>query len=90
MVYGREIDGETVTFGTTGYTFKNTFVLYDRKSNAVWYPLDDEAFNAIGRYRHGDRIPFLAKPAVQPLSVWLADHPGSLVLLDDASNLENQ
>ncbi len=88
MVYGREIDGETVTFGTTGYTFNNVFVLYDRKTDAIWYPLDDGGLDAIGGNRHGDKIPFIEKPPVETLGEWLGKHPDSQVLLDDAGNLE--
>ena len=44
MVYGREVDGTVTTFGTTGYTYDRVFVLYDRLTRSVWYPLDDEAF----------------------------------------------
>lgn len=88
MVYGREIDGEPVTFGTTGYTFNNIFLLYDRKTNAVWYPLDDGAFDAIGGIRHGAKIPFLEKPPIETLGEWLEKHPDSQVLLNDAYELD--
>jgi hypothetical protein len=41
------IDGERVEFGTTGYTMGNVFVLYDRASDSVWYPLNDNSCDAV-------------------------------------------
>ena len=38
----RDFDGEPVQFGTTGYTMDRIFVLYDRASDSIWYPLGDQ------------------------------------------------
>lgn len=89
MVYGREVNDQVTTFGTTGYTFNNIFVLYDRLTDSVWYPLKDGAFNAIGGRRHGDRIPFLEKPPILKLGDWREAHPETDVLLDDSGNLDS-
>ncbi len=85
MVYGREIDGQATTFGTTGYTYQSVFVLYDRATGSIWYPLGDGAFDAISGPRRGDKLPFLGKPPVVPLAEWRAKYPDTDVLLDDAS-----
>jgi Protein of unknown function (DUF3179) len=84
VVYGREIDGEVTTFGTTGYTFDNTFVLYDRKTESVWYPLKEGSFDAIGGSKSGSQIPFIASPPITTLAEWQSKHPDTLVLLEDA------
>jgi len=84
VVYGREVDGTVTTFGTTGYTYDRVFVLYDRLTSTVWYPLDDEAFVGIGGPRRDARIPILAQPEVVTLAEWLKLHPDSEVLLEDA------
>lgn len=89
MVYGREVDGTVTTFGTTGYTYQRVFVLYDRATGSVWYPLDDGAFDAISGPRRGDRLPFLGKPPIVSLGEWRKSHPETDVLLDDASRLDN-
>lgn len=81
VVYGREIDGETTTFGTTGYTYKSTFLIYDRKTQSVWYPYDNGEFRAIGGTQAGATLPFLAKPEVITLAAWAADHPDTRVLV---------
>jgi len=81
VVYGREINGEVTTFGTTGYTYRSTFVLYDRVTNSVWYPQKTNEMNAIGGSCVGESIPFIAKPKIVKLSQWRASHPDSLVLV---------
>ncbi|MCH7720252.1 MAG: DUF3179 domain-containing protein [Planctomycetes bacterium] len=78
------MDGVVTTFGTTGYTYNNIFLLYDRHSNTVWYPLDDGAFDGIGGTLLGHKIPFMAKPPIMTLAEWQRLHPETLVLLRDA------
>ena len=81
MVYGREIDGEATTFGTTGYTYDFTFLLYDRKSDSVWYPLEKGKLTAVGGPHAGDSIEFLDQPKRMRLREWRERHPDSLVLV---------
>ena len=83
MVHGRENDGDIFEFGVSGYVYRNTFLLYDRPTRSLWYPLDDENWTAISGSRLGDRIPFVDEPCVVPLSEWLEQHPTSTVLLGD-------
>ena len=83
MVYGREIDGEVTTFGTTGYTYRSVFVLYDRASESIWYPLQDGAFDAISGTRRGEQIAIIDKPRVMTLGEWRNRHPQTTVLLAD-------
>ncbi|MCH7701768.1 MAG: DUF3179 domain-containing protein [Planctomycetes bacterium] len=72
------------TFGTTGYTYNNIFLLYDRHSDTVWYPLDDGAFDGIGGTLLGHKIPFITKPPIMTLAEWRQLYPETLVLLRDA------
>lgn len=81
VVYGREIDGELTTFGTTGYTHKRTFLLYDRKTESVWYPLKPGEMNAVSGTLAGKAMPFLGEPKRMPLGEWRDKHPDSLVLV---------
>jgi hypothetical protein len=37
-VYSRKIDDQTLTIVPSGWTYKNTFVLYDRETETLWYP----------------------------------------------------
>ena len=81
VVYGREIDGKEVTFGTTGYTMNNVFVLYDRATGSVWYPTSNEYLEATSGVQRGAQIRFFEKPDPVPLSVWREAHPRTKVLL---------
>ena len=88
MVYGREVDGKTTTFGTTGYTYGNIFALYDRLSGSVWFPGDKGAFDAIGGPQKGAKIPFIDQPPVVTLGQWRQEHPNTEILLEDGPELE--
>lgn len=70
-----------IEFGTTGYTMNNTFVLYDRDTDSVWYPLTDETMDAVAGTRKGAAIEFVAKPALVSLREWAAQHPDTQVLV---------
>jgi predicted metalloprotease with PDZ domain len=59
----------------------HVFVLYDRDSDSVWYPLGERTFDAVSGSRQGESIPFLDKPSPQPLADWLAAYPDSTILL---------
>lgn len=82
------MNGQITSFGTTGYTLRNVFLIYDRLTQSVWYPLADGAMDAIGGPRLGDRIPFIEKPPIMPLAQWLKGHPDSKVLYADRSSLQ--
>jgi len=84
VVYGREIDGKEVTFGTTGYTMNNVFVLYDRATNSIWYPLSETSLEATSGAHQGLAIPFINKPAPTTLREWHIRHPDSKVMLQAA------
>ncbi len=84
----RNLDGKQVQFGTTGYTMDRIFVLYDRDTDSIWYPLGDQTFDAVAGDRRGKSIPFLAEPAPQPLADWLAEHPDSQILLPSTEDVE--
>ncbi len=38
-MYSREIDGEVLTLSASGWTYNNTFVLYDYETESLWYHL---------------------------------------------------
>ncbi len=38
-MYSREIDGEVLTLSASGWTYENTFVLYDYETESLWYHL---------------------------------------------------
>ena len=38
-MYSRELDGQTLTLAPSGWTYRQTFVLYDKESETLWYPV---------------------------------------------------
>jgi hypothetical protein len=83
VVYGRELDGEVTTFGTTGYTYKSTFLLYDRKTDSMWYPYKPGEMNAMSGPVAGKALPYLGTPERMSLADWRKKHSDSLVLIGD-------
>ncbi len=89
MVHGREIDGAIDEFGVSGYVHKNVFLIYDRKTESLWYPLDDEKWTAISGPRKGETIPFVEK-AVVTLGEWRKEHPTTVVLLGSKAQIDGE
>lgn len=90
MVHSREKKGEPQgeEFGVSGYVYKNVFLIFDRKTESLWYPLDDTKWTAVAGPRKGETLPFLAEPSVVPLGLWRKDHPDTLVLLGSKKQIE--
>jgi len=80
VVYGRQIDGTPVTFGTSGYTMQSVFVLYDRATESLWYPTSAASLEATSGPHRGRTIPFLDKPRPMPLGEWRGLHQRTRVL----------
>ena len=38
-MYSRQIDDQILSLVSSGWTYKNTFVLYDRETESLWYHL---------------------------------------------------
>jgi len=49
-VYNREIDGQQLTLAPSGWTYKSTFVLYDKESGTLWYPYKKGLMGIQGKY----------------------------------------
>ena len=77
----RELDGRPVEFGTSGYTMDDVFVLYDRATDSIWYPVDDKTFQAVAGEKRGEALEILDEPAPMPLGEWLDQEPDTVVLL---------
>jgi hypothetical protein len=90
VVHGRETEGKVDEFGVSGYVYKNLFLIFDRKTESLWYPLDDKQWTAVSGPRKGETIPFMAKPRVEPLGEWRKKHPNTLVLLGSKSRAEQR
>ena len=84
------VDGEVLSFGTTGYTMNNTFVLYDRNTDSVWFPMTENSFDSVAGPTKGTKLPFLVEPEVMRLHAWAKLHPDTLVMLEPPPSPEMQ
>ena len=82
------LDGKVDEFGTSGYVYKDVFIIFDRRTRSLWYPLDEKGWTAISGPRKGEKIRFEAEPAPVPLGVWRKKHPDTVVLLGSKSQIE--
>lgn len=83
-MHGRGEGSAAFEWGVSGYVYDNVFILFDRATESLWYPLEDGAWTAIAGPRQGEVIPFMDEPGVMSLGDWRARHPGTVVLLGDA------
>lgn len=86
MVHGREKDGQIDQFGVSGYVYKDIFIIFDRKTESLWYPFGDTKWTAVSGPRKGETMAFLAEPSIVPLGEWREKHPDTTVLLGDISD----
>lgn len=89
MVHGREKDGKLDEFGASGYVYKNVFVMFDRRTESLWYPLENKEWTAISGPRRGETIPIIEETPVVTLGEWRQKHPKTKVLLGSKSAIES-
>jgi len=87
VVHGRGGKDQTDEVGVSGYVYKNVFLIFDRKTESLWYPLDEKSWTAISGPRKGESIPFISKPGVVPLGEWRKQHPDTVVLLGSKKDI---
>jgi hypothetical protein len=77
-VYSRTIDGQTLTIAPSGWTYKNTFVLYDKETGTLWYPYRKGLKGIQGKYFKE----WLKKLPSDDTTwkKWRGKHPGSEIL----------
>jgi hypothetical protein len=75
-VYGREVDGQVLTFGHAGILYENSFVMYDRTTQSLWVHVTGRAERGPMK---GKQLPFFPS-TVTTWAQWKASHPHTLVL----------
>lgn len=76
-MYGREVDGEILTFGHEGVLYRDSFMMYDHESDSLWLHVTGEALQGP---KLGKQLKFL--PAqVMPWKAWKILNPHTKVLL---------
>jgi hypothetical protein len=77
-VYSRTIDGRALTIVPSGWTYKDTFVLYDRETETLWYPYRKGLKGIQGRYF--ERWLPIIPSRDTTWKKWLDENPGSKIL----------
>ncbi len=77
-MYSRQIDGRVLTIAPSGWTYDNTFVLYDRETETLWYP-DDKGLKGIQGKYFGRVLPKLDAEDTN-WGEWRRRHPDSRIL----------
>ncbi len=89
MVHGRDNKGKQVDeFGVSGYVYKDVFILFDRRTESLWYPFDDKGWTAISGPRKGESIPIIEEVPIVKLGEWRKMHPNTTVLLGSKKTIE--
>ncbi|KAA3615985.1 MAG: DUF3179 domain-containing protein [Calditrichaeota bacterium] len=80
-VYSRVIDGKVLTLSASGWTYFDTFVLFDYETESLWYHLDgEEGLRCIsGRYKDRKLREFPSE--VVAWNNWFARHPETKYLV---------
>ena len=74
-MYSRELDGRPLRFSASGWTYRNTFVLYDRETESLWYHLEgDKGMTCISGFYADRTLPELDS-SFTPWNEWKAQHP---------------
>ncbi len=77
-VYSRTVDGQKLTLAPSGWTYKNTFVLYDKETETLWYPYSDGLRGIQGPY-FNHRLPKISSKDTR-WEKWQQQHPDSKIL----------
>jgi hypothetical protein len=77
-VYSRAIDGQTLTLVPSGWTYKRTFVMYDRETETLWYHEKEGLRGIEGKYFQR-LLPLLPHENTRWGS-WVSQHPNSWLM----------
>ena len=83
VVFSREVDGETLTFGNTSALYQSDLVMYDHQTGSYWFQVAGEA--VVGTLT-GSRLNVLPSTTM-PWGGWKALHPQTR-LIAGAEGLE--
>ena len=76
MVYARQIEGVTLTFGVSGMLIMGALVMYDRESDSLWSQFLGEAVQG-----PLDTVVLEMLPSqLTTMGAWISEHPDTLVL----------
>ena len=79
-MYSREIENERLTLSASGWTYDNTFVLYDMETESLWYHLPGrDGLTCIGGYYADQHLEEFTSYRIR-WSEWIKQNPDSKFL----------
>jgi hypothetical protein len=84
VVFSREVDGQTLTFGNTSALYQSDLVMYDHQTGSYWFQVAGEAVVGTMTGSHLDPLP----SATMPWGRWKTLHPDTLLLTGVEGGLE--
>ena len=81
LVFSREADAQTLTFGVSGKLLQNTLVMYDRQTDSLWSQLYGAAIDGT---LTGQTLSFFPSTFTE-WAIWYEQYPQSLVLSKEAT-----
>jgi hypothetical protein len=85
VVYSRNIDGQTYTFGVSGRLYKSNVLLYDHQTESLWSQLMHKAIAGPMVNKKLDRI----SSRRTSWKSWRKKHPQTLVLSTDTGYMKD-
>ena len=83
-MYSREIDEQILTLSASGWTYKNTFVLFDYETESLWYHLaGTEGLTCVSGF-YADRVLKEFQSEQARWSFWVRRHPETKYLNADS------
>ncbi len=80
-MYSREIDGRVLTLAASGWTYQNTFVLYDKETRSLWYHLEGrDELTCINGFYADRKLPEFTSVRIR-WNKWVAENPTSKYLI---------
>lgn len=80
LIFDRKIEGETVTFGTTGYSQDKVPLLYDRATRGLWL-VSGESLRCVNGPFKGKSLDLLRTLEAGDWGDWLGEHPQTLIVV---------
>jgi len=77
VVFSRDVNGESLTFGNTSALYQSDLVMYDHQTGSYWFQVAGEA--VVGTLT-GTRLKLLPS-ATMPWGEWKTLHPGTMLLV---------
>ena len=84
VVFSREVDGQTLTFGNTSALYQSDLVMYDHQTGTYWFQVAGEAVVGTMTGSHLDSLP----SATMPWGRWKSLHPDTPLLTGVERGLE--